>query len=66
MELSRENINVNTERLLVIEASSLLNKSFYASAQQLKFVKTEEQIQAVYDKLRKAEDGTYTNGIYIL
>lgn len=65
MELSRENINVNTERLLVIEASSLLNKSFYASAQQLKFVKTEEQIQAVYDKLRKAEDGTYTNGIYV-
>ena len=50
--------------LLIVDGSSLLSTSFYGTARDLMFAKTEEQKQAAYKKLMKSSDGRYTNGVY--
>ena len=52
------------EKLLIIDGSSLLSTSFYGTAKDLMFAKTEEQKEQAYKKLMQTKDGVYTNGIY--
>ena len=56
---------VKEEKLLIVDGSSLLSTSFYATARDLLFAKTEEQKEFAYTKLMKSPDGEYTNGIYM-
>lgn len=62
-----ENIfdKVLEDKLLIVDGSSLLSTSFYATARDLLFAKTEEQKQFAYTKLMKSFDGQYTNGVYM-
>ena len=55
--------NVN-RKLLIIDGSSLLSTSFYGTARDLMFAKTEEQKEQAYKKLMQTKDGIYTNGVY--
>ena len=56
---------VKEDKLLIVDGSSLLSTSFYATARDLLFAKTEEQKEFAYTKLMKSPDGEYTNGIYM-
>lgn len=51
-------------QLLIIDGSSLLSSSFYGTARDLMFAKTDEQKELAYQKLMKSSDGRYTNGVY--
>lgn len=51
-------------KLLIIDGSSLLSTSFYGTARDLMFAKTEEQKEQAYKKLMQTKSGIYTNGIY--
>lgn len=53
------------EKLLIVDGSSLLSTSFYATARDLLFAKTDEQKEFAYTKLMKSADGEYTNGVYM-
>ena len=64
---SKEEIyqNENSNRkLVIIDGSSLLSTSFYGTAKDLMFAKTEEQKEQAYKKLMQTKDGIYTNGVY--
>lgn len=58
-EIEKEN------KFLIVDGSSLLSTSFYATARDLLFAKTEEQKEFAYTKLMKSPDGEYTNGVYM-
>jgi len=61
-----ENINENlSHKFLIVDGSSLLSTSFYATARDLLFAKTEEQKEVAYTKLMQTSDGVYTNGVYM-
>ena len=51
-------------KLLIIDGSSLLSTSFYGTAKELMFAKTDEQKEVAYKKLMQTKDGVYTNGVY--
>ncbi|MGL5329159.1 MAG: 5'-3' exonuclease, partial [Peptostreptococcaceae bacterium] len=53
------------DKLLIVDGSSLLSTSFYATARDLLFAKTDEQKEFAYTKLMKSSDGQYTNGVYM-
>jgi len=57
-----------TNKLLLIDGSSMLSTSFFGSLGQTKYyrVKTEEEKQAELEKLMKTSDGRYTNGVYTM
>ena len=64
--ISEENINENlSPKFLIVDGSSLLSTSFYATARDLLFAKTEEQKEVAYTKLMQTSDGVYTNGVYM-
>lgn len=52
------------KKLVIIDGSSLLSTSFYGTAKDLMFAKTEEQKEQAYKKLMQTKDGVYTNGVY--
>ena len=56
---------VKEDKLLIVDGSSLLSTSFYATARDLLFAKTEEQKEFAYTKLMSSPDGEYTNGVYM-
>ncbi|WP_282193217.1 5'-3' exonuclease, partial [Romboutsia ilealis] len=60
-----ENDDIKENKMLIVDGSSLLSTSFYATARDLLFAKTEEQKEFAYTKLMKSPDGEYTNGIYM-
>ena len=60
-----EDNGIKENKMLIVDGSSLLSTSFYATARDLLFAKTEEQKEFAYTKLMKSPDGEYTNGIYI-
>lgn len=60
-----DNNKENNDRLLIIDGSSLLSTSFYATARELLFAKTDEQKEEAYTKLMQTKDGVYTNGFYM-
>ncbi|MBQ6632090.1 MAG: 5'-3' exonuclease [Romboutsia sp.] len=64
-DIFNEENNIIENKLLVVDGSSLLSTSFYATARDLLFAKTEEQKEFAYTKLMKSPDGEYTNGIYM-
>ena len=64
-DIFNEENNVIEDKLLIVDGSSLLSTSFYATARDLLFAKTEEQKEFAYTKLMKSPDGEYTNGIYM-
>ncbi|MDK2564139.1 5'-3' exonuclease H3TH domain-containing protein [Romboutsia sedimentorum] len=53
------------DKFLIVDGSSLLSTSFYATARDLLFAKTDEQKEFAYTKLMMSPDGEYTNGIYM-
>lgn len=53
------------DKFLIVDGSSLLSTSFYATARDLLFAKTDEQKEVAYKKLMQTQDGTYTNGVYM-
>lgn len=63
LEVTKEDVKSNRS-LLIIDGSSLLSTSFYGTAKDLMFAKTEEQKEQAYKKLMQTKDGVYTNGIY--
>ena len=52
-------------KFLIVDGSSLLSTSFYATARDLLFAKTDEQKEIAYTKLMQTKDGVYTNGVYM-
>ena len=64
-DIFNENNEIKENKLLIVDGSSLLSTSFYATARDLLFAKTEEQKEFAYTKLMKSPDGEYTNGIYM-
>lgn len=52
-------------KFLIVDGSSLLSTSFYATARDLLFAKTDEQKELAYTKLMQTSDGVYTNGVYM-
>lgn len=56
---------VKEDKLLIVDGSSLLSTSFYATARDLLFAKTDEQKEFAYTKLMRSPDGEYTNGVYM-
>ena len=52
------------KRLIIIDGSSLLSTSFYGTAGAYLMAKTEEDKVKAMEKLLKAPDGRYTNGVY--
>lgn len=56
---------IKEDKFLIVDGSSLLSTSFYATARDLLFAKTEEQKEIAYTKLMQTKDGVYTNGIYM-
>lgn len=56
---------IKENKFLIVDGSSLLSTSFYATARDLLFAKTDEQKEIAYKKLMQTEDGTYTNGVYM-
>lgn len=53
-----------TEKLLIIDGSSLLSTSFYATATAYLMAKTDEDKEKALERLMKTSDGRYTNGIF--
>ena len=53
-----------TEKLLIIDGSSLLSTSFYATATAYLMAKTEEHKEKALERLMKTSDGRYTNGVF--
>lgn len=64
-DIFNEEKNIIEDKLLIVDGSSLLSTSFYATARDLLFAKTDEQKEFAYTKLMKSPDGEYTNGIYM-
>lgn len=60
-----ENNDIKENKMLIVDGSSLLSTSFYATARDLLFAKTKQQKEFAYTKLMKSPDGEYTNGIYM-
>ncbi|WP_199533997.1 5'-3' exonuclease [Romboutsia weinsteinii] len=60
-----EEVKCIADKLLIVDGSSLLSTSFYATARDLLFAKTDEQKEFAYTKLMQTPDGIYTNGIYM-
>ncbi|MGL5312137.1 MAG: 5'-3' exonuclease [Peptostreptococcaceae bacterium] len=58
-------IDETEPKLLIVDGSSLLSTSFYATARDLLFAKTDEQKEMAYTKLMQTSDGVYTNGVYM-
>lgn len=56
---------IEENKLLIVDGSSLLSTSFYATARDLLFAKTDEQKEVAYTKLMQTDDGIYTNGVYM-
>lgn len=56
---------IKEDKLLIVDGSSLLSTSFYATARDLLFAKTDEQKEFAYTKLMMSPDGEYTNGVYM-
>lgn len=56
--------DIMNRKLLIIDGSSLLSTSFYGTAKDLMFAKTDEQKELAYKKLMKTSTGIYTNGVY--
>lgn len=54
----------SSRKLVIIDGSSLLSTSFYGTAKDLMFAKTDEQREQAYKKLMQTKDGVYTNGVY--
>lgn len=57
--------NNDKDKFLIVDGSSLLSTSFYATARDLLFAKTEEQKEFAYTKLMQTKNGIYTNGVYM-
>lgn len=53
-----------TEKLLIIDGSSLLSTSFYATATAYLMAKTDEDKEKALEMLMKTSDGRYTNGVF--
>ena len=53
-----------TEKLLIIDGSSLLSTSFYATATAYLMAKTDEDKEKALTRLMKTSDGKYTNGVF--
>ena len=53
-----------TEKLLIIDGSSLLSTSFYATATAYLMAKTDEEKEKALERLMKTSDGRYTNGVF--
>ena len=53
-----------TEKLLIIDGSSLLSTSFYATATAYLMDKTDEDKEKALTRLMKTSDGRYTNGVF--
>ena len=53
-----------TEKLLIIDGSSLLSTSFYATATAYLMAKTDEDKEKALARLMKTSDGRYTNGVF--
>ena len=53
-----------TEKLLIIDGSSLLSTSFYATATAYLMAKTDEDKEKALERLMKTSDGRYTNGVF--
>lgn len=53
-----------TEKLLIIDGSSLLSTSFYATATAYLMAKTDEDKKKALERLMKTSDGRYTNGVF--
>lgn len=53
-----------TEKLLIIDGSSLLSTSFYATATAYLMAKTDEDKEKALTRLMKTSDGRYTNGVF--
>ena len=53
-----------TEKLLIIDGSSLLSTSFYATATAYLMAKTDEDKENALERLMKTSDGRYTNGVF--
>ena len=53
-----------TEKLLIIDGSSLLSTSFYATATAYLMAKTDEDKEKALTRLLKTSDGRYTNGVF--
>lgn len=51
-------------KLLVIDGSSLLSTSFYATAREFLMAKTPEDKEKAASRLLQTSDGVYTNGVY--
>ena len=51
-------------KLLIIDGSSLLSTSFYATATAYLMAKTDEDKEKALERLMKSSNGTYTNGVY--
>ena len=60
-EVEKNDLN---RKLLIIDGSSLLSTSFYGTAKDLMFAKTDEQRELAYKKLMQTKGGIYTNGVY--
>jgi DNA polymerase-1 len=55
---------MKNEMLLIIDGSSLLSSSFYATAKEFTMSKTEDEIERATKMLLQTSDGVYTNGVY--
>ena len=53
-----------TEKLLIIDGSSLLSTSFYATATAYLMAKADEDKEKALERLMKTSDGRYTNGVF--
>ncbi len=53
-----------TEKLLIIDGSSLLSTSFYATDTAYLMAKTDEDKEKALERLMKTSDGRYTNGVF--
>lgn len=64
-EFNCKDNNSTSNRLLIVDGSSLLSTSFYATARELLFAKTDEQKEDAYTRLMQTKSGIYTNGFYM-
>lgn len=54
------------DKLLLIDGSSILTTSFYATVPQAYYrTKTEEEKEKILEKLLKTSSGIYTNGVFV-
>lgn len=50
---------------IIIDGSSMLSTNYYGTLpREMLFAKTEEEREKLYDKIMKAPDGRYTNGVF--